>query len=141
MSSKVHRKQSLPDRHEWLFQYLIQINGKRRNCGIVATHPVKAKRRNSTRQCFKDHLQIDGSKAMESATFRKWLTERGCRFDRHDHEKRGEGQVIVTVHREGHKAEVPLGGSHQILDARVVRQACEELGLDWSQLPGPKGRV
>jgi len=78
---------------------------------------------------------------MESATFRKWLTERGCRFDRHEHEKPGEGQVIVTVHREGRKAEVPLGGSHQILDARVVRQACEELGLDWSQLPGPTGRV
>ena len=78
---------------------------------------------------------------MESATFRKWLAERGCRFDQHEHEKRGEGQVIVTVHREGRKAEVPLGGSHQILDARVVRQTCEELGLDWSQLPGPKGRV
>ena len=42
---------------------------------------------------------------------------------------------------KGHKAEVPLGGSHQILDARVVRQACEEFGLNWSQLPGPKGRV
>src|SRR5437660_11972731 len=78
---------------------------------------------------------------MESATFRKWLTERGCRFDRHEHEKRGEGQVIVTVHREGRKAEVPLGGSHQTLDLRVVRQACEELGLDWSRLPGPKSRV
>jgi len=76
-----------------------------------------------------------------SAIFRKWLTERGCRFDRHEHEKRSEGQVIVTVHREGRKTEVPLGGSHQILDARVVRQACEELGLDWSQLPGPTGRV
>ena len=69
---------------------------------------------------------------MESATFRKWLAERGCRFDQHEHEKRGEGQVIVTVHREGRKAEVPLGGSHQILDARVVRQACEELGLELS---------
>ena len=78
---------------------------------------------------------------MESATFRKWLTERGCRFDRHEHEKRGEGQVIVTVHREGRKTEVPLGGSHQILDTRVVRQACDQLGLDWSQLPGPKGQV
>ena len=33
---------------------------------------------------------------MESATFRKWLAERGCRFDQHEHEKRGEGQVIVT---------------------------------------------
>jgi hypothetical protein len=28
---------------------LMQINGKRRNCGIVATHPVKAKCRNSIR--------------------------------------------------------------------------------------------
>ncbi len=78
---------------------------------------------------------------MESATFRKWLAEHGCRFDRHEHEKRGEGEVIVTVHREGRKAEVPLGGSHQILDAQVVRRACEELGLDWSRLPGPEGRV
>jgi hypothetical protein len=77
---------------------------------------------------------------MESATFRKWLTERGCRFARHEHE-RGEGPVIVTVHREGRTAEVPLGGSRQILDSRVVRRACEELGLDWSQLPGPKDRV
>jgi hypothetical protein len=42
---------------------------------------------------------------------------------------------------ETRKAEVSLGGSHQILDARVVRQACEELCLDWSQLPGPKVRV
>ena len=38
---------------------------------------------------------------MESATFRKWLTERGCRFDRHEHQKQGDGQVIVTVHGEG----------------------------------------
>jgi hypothetical protein len=77
---------------------------------------------------------------MESATFRKWLTEQGCRFDRHEHQ-RHEGRVMVTVHREGRKAEVPLGGSHQILDPRVVRQACEELGLDWSQLPGSNSRI
>jgi hypothetical protein len=77
---------------------------------------------------------------MESATFRKWLAEHGCRFDQHEQE-RGEGPVIVTVHRGGRKTEVPLGGSRQILDSRVVRRACEELGLDWSQLPGPKDRV
>jgi hypothetical protein len=77
---------------------------------------------------------------MESAAFRKWLAEQGCRFDRHEHQ-RGQGHVVVTVHREGRKAEVPLGGSRQILDVRVVRRACEELGLDWSQLPGPKSRV
>ena len=78
---------------------------------------------------------------MESETFRKWLAEHGCRFDQHEHEKRGEGQVIVTVHRQGRKAEVPLGGSHQSLDPRVVRRACDELGLDSSKLPGPAGRI
>ena len=78
---------------------------------------------------------------MESAAFRKWLAERGCRFDRHEHEQRHQGHVVVTVHREGRKAEVPLGGSRQILDPRVVRRACEELGLDWYDLPGPKSRV
>jgi hypothetical protein len=48
---------------------------------------------------------------MESATFRKWLADRGCRFDHHEHHQRGEGQTMVTVHREGRKTEVPLGGS------------------------------
>jgi hypothetical protein len=77
---------------------------------------------------------------MEGQTFRRWLAEQGCRFDHHGHE-RHEGHVMVTVHREGRKTEVPLGGSHDILDVRVVRRACEELGLDWSQLPGAKSRV
>lgn len=44
---------------------------------------------------------------MQSATFRKWLAERGCRFDHHEH-KRGEGHVLVTVHHEGRKSEVSL---------------------------------
>ena len=48
---------------------------------------------------------------------------------------------MVVVHHEGRKTEVPLGGSRQILDPRVVRRACEELGLDWSELPGPKSRA
>ncbi len=78
---------------------------------------------------------------MESATFRKWLVEQGCRIDGHERHARREGPVMVTVHREGRTSEIPLGGSRQILDARVVRRACEELGLDWSQLPGPKSRV
>ncbi len=78
---------------------------------------------------------------MESATFRDWLVKQGCRIDRHEHHQRHQGPVVVTVHREGRKAEVPLGGSHQILDARVVRHACEQLGLDLSQLPGPKSRA
>ena len=77
---------------------------------------------------------------MESATFRKWLAERGCRFDHHE-ERRGEGRVAVTVHREGRTSEAPLGGSRQIIDDRVIRRVCEELGLDSSELPGPKSRV
>jgi len=78
---------------------------------------------------------------MQSATFRKWLEERGCRFDRHEHEQRGEGPVMVTVHRENRKTQIPLGGSHHALDARDVKRACDELGLDWNELPGPKSRV
>jgi hypothetical protein len=77
---------------------------------------------------------------MESVTFQKWLAEHGCRFDTAQ-EKRGTGHANVTVHREGRKAEVPMGGPHQILDGRIVRRACEELGLDWSELPGPESRV
>jgi hypothetical protein len=78
---------------------------------------------------------------MESETFRKWLLEQGCHIDGHEHHQRHEGHVMVTVHRDGRKAEVRLGGSHQILDPRAVRHVCEQLGLDPSLLPGPKGRV
>jgi hypothetical protein len=78
---------------------------------------------------------------MQGATFRKWLADRGCRFDHHEHNQRGKGQMMVTVHREGRKTEVPLGGSRQKLEQRVVQRVCEELGLDPSQLPGPQSRV
>jgi len=78
---------------------------------------------------------------MESTTFRTWLVEQGCRINHGEHDQRHKGPVMVTVHREGRRAEVPLGQSHQILDARLVRRACEELGLDPAQLPGPKNRV
>ena len=78
---------------------------------------------------------------MESATFRKWLAEKGCRFDGREHHERGEGQVMVTVHREGRTSQAPLGGSHKDLDPRDVHRVCEELGLDYSKLPGPQSRV
>ena len=45
---------------------------------------------------------------MDSATFQKWLAEHGCRFET-DREKRGTGHAIVMAHREGRRAEVPLG--------------------------------
>lgn len=78
---------------------------------------------------------------MESATFRKWLAQQGCRIDHGEHHRRHEGEAIMTVHREGRKTEIPLGGTHQVLDPRVVQRACKELGLDPAQLPGPKSRV
>ena len=77
---------------------------------------------------------------MENATFRKWLAEQGCRFDTQP-EKRGEGHGTVTIHRAGRTTELPLVGASDKLDPRSVRQVCEALGLDWSNLPGPKGRV
>ena len=77
---------------------------------------------------------------MESATFRKWLAEQGCRFNHHEHQERGEGQVMVTVHREERTSQA-LGGSRKDLDPRDARRVCEELGLDWSELLGSKGRV
>ena len=38
-------------------------------------------------------------------------------------------------------AELPLVGAGHNLDPRSVRQVCEALGLDWSNLPGPKNSV
>jgi hypothetical protein len=65
---------------------------------------------------------------MEYATFRKWLTERGCRFDTQP-EERGEGHGTVTIHREGRTAELLLVGSRHEVDPRSVRRVCEALGL------------
>jgi hypothetical protein len=78
---------------------------------------------------------------MEIATFRKWLAEQGCRFDQQEQRQRHEGHVSVTVHREDKKAVLPAAGSREVLDPRLVRKVCEELGLDWSKLPGPSSRV
>jgi len=76
---------------------------------------------------------------MESATFQKWLAERGCRFDT-EREKRGTGHATVTVHFNGRKARVPLSGSRQRLDATIIRQACEELGLSLPNVPEARRR-
>lgn len=78
---------------------------------------------------------------MESATFRKWLAKGGCRFDPHEHQDRGAGHGFAMVHREERMAKLPLLGSRHSLDLRAVRKICEELELNLSELPGPKGRV
>jgi hypothetical protein len=71
---------------------------------------------------------------MEIDTFRKWLSERGCHFDTQAHH-RGEGHGNLTIHREGRVAELPLTGSHHHLNAEMVRDVCEKLGLNASELP------
>ena len=48
---------------------------------------------------------------------------------------------LLTIHRLGRTAELQLVGADHKLDPRSVRQVCEALGLDWSKLPGPMGRV
>jgi mRNA interferase HicA len=78
---------------------------------------------------------------MESSTFRKWLAERGCRFDQHPTGQGTHGIASVTAHREGRKAVIPLVGSRKRLDPRQVKEIVESLGLDRSELPGEKGRA
>jgi mRNA interferase HicA len=75
---------------------------------------------------------------MEYATFRKWLTERGCRFDTQQ-EQRGHGHGSVTIHREGRTATLPLVGSNHELDPNSLHQGCDALGLRRSDLPRAKG--
>ncbi len=74
---------------------------------------------------------------MEYATFKKWLTERGCRFDMQP-EERGEGHGTVPIHRT---AELLLVGARHELDTRSVKRVCEALGLKWSYLLGPTSRA
>jgi hypothetical protein len=78
---------------------------------------------------------------METATFRNWLVEHGCRIDSNKHPRGHEGHGEVTVHREGRSARLPLTGARHALDPRTVRRICDELGLDATQLPGPQSRA
>ena len=78
---------------------------------------------------------------MEISTFRKWLAERGCTFDRHASGHGTHGIASVTAHREGRKAVIPLVGSRKRLDPRQVKEIVESLGLDPSELPGEKSRA
>ena len=78
---------------------------------------------------------------MESSTFRKWLAERGCAFDRHPTGQGTHGIASVTAHREGRRAVIPLVGSRKRLDPQQVKEIVESLGLDPSDLPGEKDRA
>jgi len=78
---------------------------------------------------------------MESATFRRWLADRGCRFEAGKDTVDTHGHVYVTVHLGHRKAILPDIGTNKALDPRVVRQIVDDLGLDRNELPGPMSRV
>jgi len=78
---------------------------------------------------------------MEAATFRQWLTERGCSFEAGKDTAGTHGHAYVTVRRGGRRAVLPEVGTKKRLDPRIVRQIVDELGLDWNELPGPASRV
>jgi hypothetical protein len=78
---------------------------------------------------------------MESATFREWLAERGCRFEAGKDSVGTHGHVYVTVHRGDRKAILPDVGTKKRLDPAAVHQIVDELGLDRNELPGPMSRV
>ena len=78
---------------------------------------------------------------MEPATFRRWLSERGCTFEAGKDTVGAHGHAYVTVRRGDRKAILPEVGTRKRLDPKVVRQIVEELGLDWNELPGPASRV
>ncbi len=78
---------------------------------------------------------------MEIETFRKWLVEHGCRIDTDEHPRGHQGHGGITVHLRDRKTRIPLGHPRHAIDARLVRRICEDLGLDPSELPGPKSRV
>jgi len=79
--------------------------------------------------------------AMESATFRKWLADRGCTFERHERGKGGLGHASVTVRLKNGRAELPDIGTKKHLHDDVVRKIVADLGLNYDELPGPKSRV
>jgi hypothetical protein len=79
---------------------------------------------------------------MESATFRKWLSDRGCRIERLPTTKaKKEGITHVLVRRGEREAELPLAGSRKRLPLAVVHEIVDRLGLDRSELPEVKSRV
>lgn len=77
---------------------------------------------------------------MEITTFRDWLAEHGCRVHRLER-GHGPGHPIIAVEREGQRAELPPLGPHERIGIEAARSVCEQLGLDWTQLPGPHGRA
>jgi len=78
---------------------------------------------------------------MESATFRRWLADRGCSFEPGKDTAQTAGHPHVTVRLGSRRAMLPDVGTHKRLDPDVVRRIVDDLGLDWNELPGPASRI
>ena len=78
---------------------------------------------------------------MESATFRKWLADRGCTFERHERGKDGRGQVMVTIRLGDRRAELPDSSTKKRLHDDILRKIVADLGLRYEELPGQKSRM
>ena len=76
---------------------------------------------------------------MRSDTFMNWLKTRGCRFEPHERGA-GRGHPAVTVRRDGRSAILHTAGAAADLEHGEVLRVVEALGLDWSDLPGPRSR-
>jgi hypothetical protein len=78
---------------------------------------------------------------MESATFRRWLADRGCSFEPGKDTVQTAGHAHVTVRLGSRRAILPDVGTHKRLEPETVRKIVDELGLDWKELPGPASRA
>jgi hypothetical protein len=63
---------------------------------------------------------------MESETSRRWLAERGCRFEPGKDTVGTHGHAYVTVRLGDRRAVLPEVGTKKRLDPRVVREIVDE---------------
>ena len=66
---------------------------------------------------------------MESATFRKWLVEQGCRIDGDEHPRGHEGHAMVTVHREAKRPAFRWEGRARAWTRAWYAKPARSLGL------------
>lgn len=76
---------------------------------------------------------------MRADSLRRWLADRGCRFE--EHEQRGQGHASVTAIHGDKRGVIPEIGTRNDLDQELVRRIATDLGFDWRELPGPQSRV
>lgn len=72
---------------------------------------------------------------MRADTFKTWLEDKGCRFDKHEKEK-GGGNASLIIKLGDKRSVLPLVGTNMDLDNDNMDRILQELGLDSADLPG-----